>query len=107
MFDGIDEGSQSQDQSNEEFEIKFNYINLESIQGGNKISLTKTIVESNDLQLFEQDLIQRIIDYKWSTYAQHFFLKNFFLYVFFFLFFCWDLQTINIEDSNGFRIKDW
>ena len=41
----------------EEFEMQFNYILMEDIQGENKLSLTKVLKECNDLELFEEEAI--------------------------------------------------
>ena len=64
-------------------------------------------MESDDLLLFEQEVIQNIIDYKWQTYAKQFFVRKFLLFNVFLIFFVWDLETLNIYDQHGDRIKDW
>jgi len=37
--------------------MQFNYIDLETIQGDKAISITKTLMESEDLYIFEQEAI--------------------------------------------------
>ena len=50
--------------------MQFNYIHLETIQGNRPITLSRTLTESEDMCIFEQEAIQCIIDYKWDTYAE-------------------------------------
>ena len=64
-------------------------------------------MESEELILFEQEVIQSIIDYKWDTYAYKFSIRKFFLYCIFLAFFIWDLETLCVHDENHNRIKDW
>ena len=54
--------------------MQYNYLLLDRIQGADKISLSKTLMRSENLVLFEQEAIQMIIDYKWNTYCRTFFL---------------------------------
>jgi len=37
--------------------MQFNYIDIETIEGDNKLNLTKTLMESEELILFEQEVI--------------------------------------------------
>ena len=74
--------------------MEFNYIYLQEIQGSEKISLIRSLKESNDLKLFQKEAIQRIIDYKWNTYADRFFKVKFFIYLIFTMFFYWDMMKI-------------
>ena len=90
----------------EQFEMQYNYIFLKEIRGDNKIELIRTLNECEDLSLFEQDVIQINIDYKWNTYAKQFFVNKFIAYFVFFCFYVYDLETLNTPDENGYRIKD-
>jgi hypothetical protein len=90
----------------EQHEMQFNYIFLDLIQGENKINLMKSLSDSEDLCLFEQEPIQMIIDYKWHTYAEAFFRRKFFIYICFLLTFYIDLESMHFVDEEGKRIKD-
>lgn len=57
--------------------------------------MTRTLKDSEDLALFEQEAIQIIIDYKWETYARNSFLVKLFIYSFFLITFYVDLETLN------------
>ena len=86
--------------------MQFNYIFLEMIQGEEKINLMKSLSNSEDLCLFEQEAIQMIIDYKWHTYAESFFRKKFYIYVLFLFTFYYDLESMHNVDEEGRRIKN-
>ena len=94
----------------EQYEMQYNYIHLDKIQGEDKISLTRTLKDSEDLALFEQEAIQIIIDYKWETYAKRFFLIKLFTYAVFLVTFFVDLETLHGNASEEAdvhpRIKD-
>ena len=45
--------------------MEYNYIYMEEIEGENKIDISKTLSACSDILVFEQELIQHIIDYKW------------------------------------------
>ena len=47
------ERMQEESAKGEQFEVMFNYIYLDKIQGDNKIELTKTLKDTSDLELFE------------------------------------------------------
>ena len=46
--------------------MQYNYIFMEEIQGGNKLEVSATLKSSDDIELFEQESIKNIIDYKWN-----------------------------------------
>lgn len=79
---------------------------MDQIQGKNSVAVSKTLKFCEDLELFEQDAIQHIIDYKWQTYGYDFFRLKFVLYMIFLLFYYWDLESIHLIDDEGRRIKD-
>lgn len=79
----------------ERHEIQFRYINLDLIQGKDKRALTKTLKQSDDLDLFEQESIQVIIDYKWETYAKPFFLYQLVFYTLYLISFFFDMHTLH------------
>lgn len=49
--------------------MKYNYIFMQEIEANDKINISKTLKDCNDIELFEQPAIQHIIDYKWDTYG--------------------------------------
>lgn len=85
--------------------MQFNYILMEDIQGENKISLTKVMKECNDIELFEEEAIQNIIDFKWNTYGYSFFLGKFVLYGLFLALYYFDLESLPTDTSLA-RVKD-
>jgi hypothetical protein len=76
----------------EQHEMQFNYIYLGKIQTKEKINLIKVIKDAEDLQLFEQEPIQVIIDYKWNTYTKNFFLFKMFIYLIYLTVFYLDIE---------------
>ena len=89
----------------EEFEMQFNYINMEDIQGEHKISFSKILKDCQDIELFEQEAIQNIIDYKWDTYGYTFFFNKFVLYFIFLVIYYVDLESLHHPDEEGNRVK--
>lgn len=80
---------------------------MANIQGDDKLSVSRTLKDCSDLELFEQESIQHIIDYKWATYTRSFFLCKFFLYSIFLVFFYIDIEhALTVRDANGKRAKD-
>ena len=63
------------------------------IENGNKLSFSKILRKCNDLELFEVEPIQIIIDYKWDTYGFSFFKYKFMIYVVF--------MIVNIMDTES------
>ncbi len=67
----------------EQFEMQYNYIFMAEIEGQDKLDVMRTLKDCEDIELFEQESIQNIIDYKWDTYGRFYFLLKFLLYVIF------------------------
>jgi len=92
----------------EQFEMQYKYILMEEIQGENKLEVAKTLKDCSDIELFEQESVQHIIDYKWNTYARNFFLMKFLVYCVFLVFYGYDLETIHWKDlDSNLRVKDF
>ena len=62
--------------------------------------------DCSQLDLFEQEVIKIIIDYKWNTFVYNFFLLKFVLYAIFLVFYYWDLESVHVLDDQGHRVKD-
>lgn len=73
---------------------------MDQIQGEKKISFSKIMKDCEDIKLFEQESIQHIIDYKWTTYGYQFFLTKFVLYSIFILFYFLDLEQDHAENRT-------
>ena len=89
------------------FEMQFNFIYMEKIEGMDKLEVSRTLMDSKDIELFEQESIQVIIDYKWNTYGRDFFLAKFLVYFVFLVFYFMDLATLDSVDEDGERNKSW
>jgi len=63
--------------------MQFNYIFIGKIQGENKTDLMRYLSSSDDLELFQQEAVQMIVDYKWDTYTRQFFLNKLIIYFIF------------------------
>ena len=87
-------------EKHEKFEMEYNYIYMEKIQGKNKIDISKCLSECEDIPLFQQELIQHIIDYKWETYTKNSFTLQFLVYFVFLIFYYLDLEQI--ESDKGY-----
>ena len=66
-----------------------------AIQGDDKIQLSKSLVKSDDLHLFEQEAIQVIIDYKWYTYTRNYFIGKFILNMIYLIVLFIDVESID------------
>ena len=86
-------------ESKEKFEMDFKFIYMHKMQGASKIELSKVLSQCNDIHVFNQDLIQRIIDFKWDTYAKNSFIIKFLVFVLFCVLYYFDLESI--PDGNG------
>ena len=70
--------------------------------------------DCKDIELFEDEAIQNIIDYKWNTYGYKFFLGKFLIYSVFLVLYYFDLESLphdqgtdaEIEPLNMIRVKD-
>lgn len=74
---------------------------MAEIQGSNKISISQVLKNSKDVQLFEQESIQLIIDYKWKTYTVNFFKKKFMLYIIYMATFSVGCQLMLANESEA------
>ena len=74
------------------FEVQYNYIYISKVCGENKLEISKILKDCNNLELFELEPIQHIIDYKWNTYAYKFHLYKFFLYLIFLISYYVDIE---------------
>lgn len=83
--------------------MQFNYIDIGSIQGDDPISISRTLKDCQDLELFELESIQHIIDFKWKTYTREFFMFKFFLFSLFVLCYYVDVENgLMVADSGKF-----
>ena len=61
----------------------------------------------DDLNLFEIEAIQTIIDYKWIKYTKNVFLAKFIVYLLFLITYISDLESLNVTlPDTDLRIKD-
>jgi len=67
--------------------------------------VSECLQECSDIDLFEQEAIQIIIDYKWKTYGRNFFLAKFFAYSIFLMFFYIDIESFGESTDEGLRVK--
>jgi len=93
------------EESKEKHEMQFNYVYVGKIQGENKTELMRYLSQSDDLDIFQQEAIQVIIDYKWDTYTKRFFLKKLLLYFIFLLNLYIDIDIVFIDERRE-REKD-
>ena len=61
--------------------------------------------DCTDLELFEEEAIQNIIDFKWNTYGYKYYLNKFMLYSIFLVLYYVDLDSLPF-DKDSPRIKD-
>lgn len=76
----------------ETFEMQYNYIYLNKICGDNKLAISRILKDCDNLELFEMEPIQHIIDFKWETYTYNFFMNKFLLYLIFLIFYYIDIE---------------
>jgi hypothetical protein len=84
----------------EEYEMQFNYIYMDEIQGYKKIQFSKIMKDCTDIHLFEQEAIQHIIDYKWDTFGYQFFSNRAILYSVFMILYYIDLEMIHVDPAT-------
>ena len=68
--------------------------------------MTRTLKDCSDINLFQQESIKSIIDYKWDTYGRDFFLYKFYFYAVFLIFYYADIHTMDLVGEDGLRRKD-
>ena len=78
---------------------------MSEIEGNDKLNISRTLKNCDDIELFEQEAIKHIIDYKWNTFAKKFFLAKFIIYALFVFAYYVDLESIHHGDENGHRVK--
>jgi len=78
----------------EQYEMQFNYIYMKDIQSESKIDVSKTLKDCRDIELFEQESIQHIINFKWNTYTKDFFLFKLVCYCIFLVVYYIDMEMI-------------
>eukprot|EP00347_Sterkiella_histriomuscorum_P006304 403353276 len=84
-------------------EIQYNLINIPAtITNKNFI---KNLLDSPNLEYFETEFIQTILNFKWERYAKRFFINQFYLYLIFLLSYILDLYffTINADAEQDSR----
>lgn len=92
IYDKFMKQQESPDIKKESYQVQIKFINMKEIEGDNKLSISFALKNSSDLDLFEQDAIQKIIAYKWITYSKHFFQKKFVLYLLYMVTFYVDME---------------
>ena len=103
-----DKSDEELDPERDDYEMLFKYINIEAIQTDDKTELMRSLnnVEESEIDIFNQEAIQAIIDYKWQVYGLNFFLSKFYLYILYMFTLYYDLETLNEDFKNGKRTKD-
>jgi hypothetical protein len=48
---------------------------MRDIEGGSKISISKSLKDCQDIDLFSIESIRSIIDYKWQTSSKNYFRR--------------------------------
>lgn len=72
--------------------MQYNFINIGAIEGDDKLSIARTLKDCEDIKLFELESIQMILDFKWKTYTQWFFMVKFVLYLTFVVSYLYDIE---------------
>eukprot|EP00347_Sterkiella_histriomuscorum_P018607 403344872 len=78
-------------------EIQYNLINI-PVTLNNK-NFIKNLIDSPNLEYFEIEFIQTILNFKWERYAKKFFITQFYLYLIFLLSYVLDLYYFTINAS--------
>eukprot|EP00347_Sterkiella_histriomuscorum_P014018 403362477 len=60
----------------------------------------RSLIESENLEYFETELIQTVLNFKWERYAEKFFINQFYLYIVFLLFYVTDLYFFTISGGE-------
>jgi len=69
-FDSLNMNDMYNSHKEQLYEIQYNYIHIGNIQGKDRLSITRTLKDCTDLELFEQESIMNLIDFKWNTYTK-------------------------------------
>eukprot|EP00347_Sterkiella_histriomuscorum_P018211 403346367 len=78
-------------------EIQYNLINIPATI--NNKNFIKKLIDSPNLEYFETEFIQTILNFKWERYAKKFFINQFYLYLIFLLSYVLDLYFFTINAS--------
>lgn len=73
--------------------MQYNYIHIGNIQGDDKLSISRTLKNCQDIELFESESIQLLIDFKWNCYTKQFFLSKFYMYTTFVIVYYMDIES--------------
>eukprot|EP00347_Sterkiella_histriomuscorum_P008787 403343754 len=76
-------------------EIQYNLINIPDTL--NKKNFIKNLRDSPNLEYFETEFIQTILNFKWERYAKKFFINQFYLYLVFLISYILDLYFFTIH----------
>eukprot|EP00347_Sterkiella_histriomuscorum_P003812 403362845 len=76
-------------------EIQYNFINIPDTL--NKKNFIKNLIDSQNLEYFETEFIQTILNFKWERYARKFFINQFYLYLLFLSSYVIDLYFLTIN----------
>ena len=74
--------------------MEFKYINMKAIECGEKLSISKVLKACPDIELFENESIRHIIDYKWEISCQKRFYGKFFCYCVYMIILFWECDSI-------------
>ena len=85
--------------------MQLNYLHLGEIQGENKTDLMRFLSQSDDLEIFQQESIQVIVEYKWETYTKQFFLNKLAMYFLFLMVLYIDIDRVFIDYYHDGRDK--
>eukprot|EP00347_Sterkiella_histriomuscorum_P022696 403337500 len=78
-------------------EIQYNLINIPKTMTSK--DLIRNLLDSQNFEYYETEFIQTILNFKWDTYTNKFFINQFYLYLVFLISYVTDLYffTINTE----------
>eukprot|EP00347_Sterkiella_histriomuscorum_P019350 403341975 len=86
-------------------EVQYNLINIPETMTSK--DFINNLIDSQNLEYYETEFIQTVLNFKWDTYANKFFINQFYLYMVFIISYVTDLYffTINAgaeqEDSRS------
>ena len=89
--------------------MEFKYINMKEIEFGDKLRISKTLKECEEIELFEIDSIRCIIDYKWEVSCKKFFYMKFCIYMCYMITLYLDCESVqnNHHNNDSLREKDY
>eukprot|EP00347_Sterkiella_histriomuscorum_P008970 403343034 len=86
-------------------EVEYNLINIPTTMTSQ--DFIRNLIDSQNLEYYETEFIQTVLNFKWDTYTNKFFINQFYLYLLFLISYVTDLYffTINAgadeEDSRS------